>query len=163
MTNKGNIKIDWHNEDMVRDLVAKSNSQSQVLRTLGLTPASNAVTLRKYLKIYNIDTSHFDPSLTRPQTRNGTTKRPLTEILVANSDHVDRHNLKKRLVNEGILDYKCDRCGNNGTWLNQKISLQLEHKNGIRTDNRKKNLCFLCPNCHSQTSTYAGRNKYTNT
>jgi hypothetical protein len=36
--------------------------------------------------------------------------------------------------------------------------LQLEHKNGVRSDFRIDNLELLCPNCHSQTSTFAGRN-----
>jgi predicted RNA-binding Zn-ribbon protein involved in translation (DUF1610 family) len=156
---RGSFRVDWHNEIMIRELVAKSNSQSQVLRSLGLTPASNAVTLRKYVKLYDIDISHFDPLLNRPQTKNGATKESLTEILVENSNRVDRYGLKKRLVNEGILKYKCNKCGNDGTWQGEKLSLQLEHKNGKRNDNRKENLCFLCPNCHSQTSTFAGRNK----
>ena len=34
----------------------------------------------------------------------------------------------------------------------------LHHKNGDGTDNRLENIEFLCPNCHSQTDTYGGRN-----
>jgi hypothetical protein len=36
--------------------------------------------------------------------------------------------------------------------------LQLEHVNGVNNDNRPQNLCFLCPSCHSQTSTFCGGN-----
>jgi 5-methylcytosine-specific restriction endonuclease McrA len=43
-------------------------------------------------------------------------------------------------------------------WNEKEISLQLEHRNGIHTDNRLENLELLCCNCHSQTSTYAGKN-----
>ena len=32
-------------------------------------------------------------------------------------------------------------------------------KNGIRTDNSLENLQLLCPNCHSYTSNWRGRNK----
>lgn len=39
------------------------------------------------------------------------------------------------------------------------MTLQLEHKNGNNQDYRLSNLCLLCPNCHSQTSTYAGGNR----
>jgi hypothetical protein len=55
------------------------------------------------------------------------------------------------------MSYECESCGLKDTWNNKKISLQLEHKNGIPNDNRLENLCFLCPNCHSQTDTYAGK------
>ena len=56
------------------------------------------------------------------------------------------------------MKYKCAICGNNGIWNNQKLVLQLDHKNGDNTDNRLSNLRLLCPNCHSQTDTFSGRN-----
>jgi hypothetical protein len=54
---------------------------------------------------------------------------------------------------------KGDECGNDGKWNGEKLSLHLEHKNGVNDDNRLINLTFLCPNCHSQTKTYSGKNK----
>lgn len=155
--NTGFRRVNWHDEQTIRQLVSDSTSQSDVLRKLGLTPASNAVTLRKYIAKYSLDTSHFDT--VPPKTRNGSTAVSLDDILVQNSTRVDRKHLKKRLVSEGILAYQCAVCLNDGIWEGQPLSLQLEHKNGIRTDNRRENLEFLCPNCHSQTSTYAGKNK----
>ena len=50
----------------------------------------------------------------------------------------------------------------NGKWMNQQLTLQLDHINGISDDNRKENLRFLCPNCHSQTKTFGGNNIKTN-
>jgi hypothetical protein len=39
------------------------------------------------------------------------------------------------------------------------LSLALHHRNGDGEDNRLENLELLCPNCHSQTDTFAGRNR----
>lgn len=81
----------------------------------------------------------------------------LKEILIENSPYKSRQLLKRRLVRENLLEYKC-KCGNSGEWQGEKLSLQLEHKNGTNDDNRLENLEFLCPNCHSQSPTFAGRN-----
>jgi hypothetical protein len=81
----------------------------------------------------------------------------LDKVLVEKSTY-NRWYLKKRLVAEGLLVYECEKCHNKGSWLGESLSLQLEHKNGINDDNRINNLCFLCPNCHSQTDTFSGRN-----
>jgi 5-methylcytosine-specific restriction endonuclease McrA len=43
--------------------------------------------------------------------------------------------------------------------MGKPLSLHLDHKNGKNNDHRIENLRFLCPNCHSQTATYAGKNK----
>ena len=83
-------------------------------------------------------------------------KIPLDQILVANSTYA-RHCLKRRLVEEGRLEYKCV-CGNTGHWMNAHLVLHLDHINGIFNDNRIENLRFLCPNCHAQTESYAGKN-----
>lgn len=53
---------------------------------------------------------------------------------------------------------KCNRCGLS-EWLGQKITLELEHKNGDHYDNARENVELLCPNCHSLTDTWRGRNK----
>jgi 5-methylcytosine-specific restriction endonuclease McrA len=63
--------------------------------------------------------------------------------------------LRKRVIYE--QDGKCNLCGIDD-WLGKPISLELEHKDGNHYNNLRDNLEALCPNCHSQTPTFRGRN-----
>lgn len=67
-------------------------------------------------------------------------------------------NLKRRLIKEKILPYICEICNQLPTWHEKPLVLQLDHKDGNRTNNEISNLRFLCPNCHTQTSTFCGKN-----
>lgn len=67
-----------------------------------------------------------------------------------------RAKLKNKLVDNGV-EYKCQLCSITH-WRDQKLSLHLDHIDGNRHNNDFSNLRFLCPNCHSLTSTYCGRN-----
>ena len=53
--------------------------------------------------------------------------------------------------------YKCSVC-NISEWNNKPIVLEMEHKDGDSYNNSEDNLCLICPNCHSQTNTYKGKN-----
>ena len=52
---------------------------------------------------------------------------------------------------------KCNMCQND-TWLNEPITLELEHKDGNSGNDKEDNLELLCPNCHSKTPTYKAKN-----
>lgn len=83
-------------------------------------------------------------------------KIPHDKLFSKNSPH-RRSVVKQRIIKENLIEYKCSDCGNNGTHNDKELVLQIEHKNGISNDHRLSNLTFLCPNCHSQTETYAGK------
>ena len=83
---------------------------------------------------------------------------PLETLLVENSSYKNTWRLKKYLIEAGLLEDKCESCGLEGEWNNKHISLHLDHVNGINNDHRIENLRVLCPNCHSQTDTYTGKN-----
>lgn len=82
---------------------------------------------------------------------------PLVEILVEDFTY-SRGPLKIRLINEGILENICSECRIGPEWNGKPLVLALDHINGRNRDNRISNLRLLCPNCHSQTDTFAGRN-----
>jgi Zn finger protein HypA/HybF involved in hydrogenase expression len=81
-----------------------------------------------------------------------------SQVFIENSTYC-RHRLKERIIKNKLIEYKCESCGNGDEWNGKKLVLHLEHKNGINNDNKIENLCFLCPNCHTQTETYSGKNK----
>jgi hypothetical protein len=81
---------------------------------------------------------------------------PMDQLLAAGT-YRSRHNLKLRLLKEGLKSARCEACGLT-EWRERPISFALHHVNGERDDNRLVNLELLCPNCHSQTDTFAGRN-----
>ena len=59
----------------------------------------------------------------------------------------------------GQLPKVCVLCGLGPEWKGKPLKLHPDHINGDRTDNQFRNFRLLCPNCHSQTETYCGRNK----
>jgi hypothetical protein len=65
----------------------------------------------------------------------------------------------KTLIKRYLSEQKsgCWNCGIID-WMNKPIVLELEHIDGNAYNNSKTNLSLLCPNCHSQTSTYKGKN-----
>lgn len=129
-----------------------------MLRKLGLAPiGGNYAQLKKYLEEEQLDTSHY-----RKQGWSKGLKvkpyylRRLDELLNENVS-VNTTSLKSRLLREGVFERRCYKCLNT-SWNGQGIPLELEHVNGVRTDNRLSNLTLLCPNCHAQTPTYRGKN-----
>lgn len=106
----------------------------------------------------------YKPNPSGLGTNRGTSRRdykitPIEEIFDGMHPTYDVATLKRRLVADNIIEYKCVVCGNDGTWLGNPITLQLNHINGNRHDHSLENLEFLCPNCHTQTETWGGRNK----
>lgn len=151
-------------EDSVfEDYVKTSVSIAEVCRKLGIRPVGgNYKTVNYRISRLGLDTSHFtgqghNKGRFGKHRSGGRTAKPLAEILVENSVY-NSSKLRQRLISEGLKEAKCEGCGLS-EWKGKPIPLELEHKNGVNTDNRIENLEILCPNCHAQTPFYRGRNK----
>lgn len=83
----------------------------------------------------------------------------LTKLMTKDFAKLGHDSASKRVKLE--QNGRCNKCGID-EWLGEKITLELEHKDGNNSNNSRENLEALCPNCHSQTSTWRGRNKQSN-
>ena len=147
----------WSDTDL-KKAVSDNYSIAGVLKSLKLKPSGgNYNTVKNRIEELKLDISHF--------TGKGWNKGlkfkpkpaiPLEDILVENNNY-QSFKLAKRLIKEDIKELKCENCGLS-SWLGQPIKLELHHKNGISNDNRLENLQLLCPNCHSFTDNYRGKN-----
>ena len=141
----------------LREAVANSFTIKGVLERLGLNSESsgNYINIKKNITALGINTSHFG------RKEDNLSKTPGPNFRLQTSDILKRDSgrtsrvVRNRIISEKLLDYKCVKCGNAGEWEGDCITLELDHINGDRDDNRLENLRFLCPNCHSQTETFA--------
>ena len=158
--------VNWQRRKYSREAFAEawlsSSSIAQVAKKLGCnTTGGGYVTLKMAARELGLDDSHMTGQGWNIGWQSNPSKErviALSDILVEDSTYTTIWRLKRRLLSEGILEYRCYLCGLT-EWNGKPITLQLDHINGVHLDHRIENLRLLCPNCHSQTETFAGRNK----
>lgn len=89
-------------------------------------------------------------------TCNGLYKKSKSKIKFENGLLFERSTIKQFVIERDT--YKCSSC-NISEWMNNPISLHLDHIDGDSSNNFPNNFRLLCPNCHSQTPTYGSKNK----
>lgn len=150
------MKFRKYTELQLKQAVKEPRSLAQVLTQLGVVPCGgNYDVLRKAIKHFELDTSHFAGQSWNKGKALGAKQK--IERFLANELPIQSHKLKVRLLSEGFFDRRCSHCLN-AEWQGQLIPLELDHINGNRHDNRLSNLRLLCPNCHALTPTYRGKN-----
>lgn len=155
-------KIYKLSDEQFVELLKNSSTISEVLFKLGYSVKGNSwgfAKIRQRMSDLNLDGSVFKGK--SPITKYGTLhKVNASDILKPNCKHA-RSVLRRYVIKNNLIPYRCAICGC-VEWQGRTLSLELDHINGINNDNRIENLRFLCPNCHSQTTTYGSRNQQRN-
>lgn len=147
--------IDTIEKKHLIDIVNQSDSISDVIKRLGLN-AFTGNTFRKVKKRIiddDISISHFT------YRRNNRHFNVNIESYLVLSDRPMKSSIKEKLISHGLLKNQCYTCGQLPFHNGKELILQIHHINGNRYDNRIHNLSILCPNCHTQTHNYAGKNQ----
>ena len=155
-------KIYKLSDEQFVELLKKSSTISEVLFKLGYTVKGDSwgySQVKRRMDDLNLDYSIFKgkSAVIKITRLNNVNKE---DILKENCRH-QRTVLRRYVIKNNLIPYKCAICGC-AEWQGKTLSLELDHINGVNNDNRLENLRFLCPNCHSQTSTYGSRNQQLN-
>lgn len=136
-----------YTKEKIENAIKESTSLHEAVRKLGIVSYGGGIYyhLRKKIKEYNIDVSHF---IQRKYTQPSCRKLHWSKVLILSDYRVRSINLRRALIEYG-LKYECIKCQNNGYWNENVLPLEVDHINENCLDNRPENLQFLCPNCHS--------------
>jgi len=140
-------------KDELQCIVDNSSSIVDVLKRFNLRNCGgNANTLKRRCADLNIDLSKM--------FGNKRASKIVRTSYEGYDDYISkvssRKDIKKYIISNGLIEYKCAECHNNGTHNGKPLVLQLDHIDGDNSNNELSNLRFLCPNCHSQTMTFCG-------
>ena len=141
-------------DEQIVEAALNSQSATSAAAKLGL----KYETFKVHAKRLNVFNKNQSGKGTPKPKIDGLGKISLQEIFEGKHPHYQSNKLRKRLFTENIKQEKCESCGLS-EWLGKKLSLELDHKDGNRYNHSIENLRILCPNCHSQTDTYRGKNK----
>ena len=143
-----------YTKEVLEEIVKRNISVYGVLKELNLKlSGGNHSHIKRRIKDCGIDTSHFfgRASNRGDAHKGGHAKLNTSDILVYNRKgrRESIHRLRDAFLNTGI-EHKCFECGINNIYNNKPITLEIHHIDEDFLNNRKENLKFLCPNCHSQ-------------
>ena len=139
-----------HKNKVPDSLILDCFNSNKTLHETSSELSMSVVSLWRRAKKLNIQWSNIK----RPSHN----KIKLSEILEGKHPSYQTFKLRNRLISEGVKINKCEVCGISD-WNGKEISTQLDHIDGNSHNHLLDNLRMICPNCHSQTETYCGKNK----
>lgn len=145
-----------YTQEVLQDAVNNSQSISDVVRYLGMPLAGGThAHISRSIKRLGIDTSHFRTSAWNAGKSFPAKQKSPEEILVLRQEGREAAYLLRRALTEVGVEYRCGECGLLPEWNGRSLTLQVDHLDSNFLDCRVGNLRFLCPNCHTQTPSYA--------
>ena len=140
-------------ESDLREAIAGATCWADTLRALGYeVKGANHRTVQRWAARWGISTDHFDPNLARRRASKARVT-PLEEALVENSTY-PRGALKERLFGSGLKQRVCEMCAQGELRNGRRMSLVLNHINGVSNDHRFENLRIVCANCAATLETH---------
>ena len=136
-------------EEEIRQIVANSKSNAEVAQKLGYvkTGGGSIESIHKMYEYYGIDTSHF--------TGQAWNKGEFDYDRFKNGNAIKSATMIDAIV--ALRGRQCEHC-HLDMWLDKPITLEVHHKDGNHLNNDLDNLELLCPNCHSYTENWRGKN-----
>ncbi len=160
---RNRTSVVWkYSKSELQDIINSASSISSVCRIIGLSTGNGSVrSLYRRIELENLDLSILKKNRRGYRKGKGMCVRHKPEEIFIIDSPVGRSTIRWHILQFNLIEYICVKCNNTGDWMGEPITLQLEHLNGVNNDHRLENLCWMCPNCHSQTATFAGRNRKT--
>jgi 5-methylcytosine-specific restriction endonuclease McrA len=165
------LRLEAMTPEFLQEVIDRSDSWTQVANELfkssSMRPLVAARARKMGLRVVDLETN-ASSKIERKRTEGKRAtdlknfiEHTLPSLLTKNSPYdgkAARRYVARWNLHFGWLEYKCQECGNTGSHNGKKLTLQIDHINGDSYDHRLSNLRYLCPNCHTQTETFTGRN-----
>lgn len=151
-----------YTKEILEDAVRSSTSIAGVLRMLKLKPAGGTHShISRRIKKLGLDTTHFTGQAhhTGRPPRNRLEWAEILTLKPVGSNRQAPKRLRRALIESG-RPHRCSECTMEPIWCGRPLVFHVDHIDGNPHDSLPTNVRFLCPNCHSQTPTWAGRRRF---